>query len=318
MHVERRELLKFLLASLPLSFDAWAQTATLRIVVPFSAGSGTDSTARVFAESLRGITGGAVIVENKPGGATILGSLEVSRAKPDGTTILYATGGHTTNAVLMRNLPYDPVTGFTPITMLSRSPGFALFVPAKSPYKTLQQFIAAAKKEPGKLTYGSSGNGNTTHVIAALFCRSAGIEMTHVPYKATPTMDLLAGTIDSMFVSPSIVMQYLREGNLRALAVSSKKRLADMPEAPTFAEVGIDADIAAWSGFWGPPKLPPAMVSTLYQNIAQAARKPSYVEYTRNNGGEIDLMPPDQFAAYVASEVDRYRKLLPALGIQID
>ncbi|MDQ8728299.1 tripartite tricarboxylate transporter substrate binding protein [Bradyrhizobium sp. LHD-71] len=318
MHVERREALKFLLAGVPLSFGAWAQTSNLRIVVPFAAGSGTDSSARVFAESLRSVTGGTVIVENKPGGATIIGSLEVSRSKPDGSTILYATGGHTTNAVLMRNLPYDPVTSFTPITMLARSPGFALFVPANSPFKTLGEFVAAAKNEPGKLTYGSAGNGNTTHVIAALFCRSAGIEMTHIPYKATPTMDLLAGTIDTMFVSPSIVMQYLKDGKLRALAVSSKERLADMPNAPTFIEAGIDAEIAAWSGFWGPPKMPPATVNSLYQSIAQAARKPFYEEYTRNNGGEIALMPPEQFADYVASEVERYRKLLPSLGIQVD
>ena len=314
MPMQRRDLL----TCLPLPSVAQAQASPLRIVVPFSAGSGTDNTARVFSDALRRATGSTVIVDNKPGGGTVIGSQEVSRSRPDGTTVLYTTGGHTTSGVLMRNLPYDPVSGFTAITMLSRGSGFALIVPSTSRYQTLQAFLAAAKAEPGKLTYGSSGNGNTTHVIAALFCRSAGIEMTHIPYKATPVADLLTGTIDSMFVSPSIVMSYLKEGRLRALGVSSRARMAELPDAATFGEIGVDADIPAWSGFWGPPMMPTDVVDGLYRRIAQAARTPAFETYTRDNGGDIVLMPPDGFSRYVAGEIERYRKLLPSLGIQMD
>lgn len=290
----------------------------LRIVVPFAAGSGTDNSMRVFSDAYRTATGRTVIVDDKPGGGTTIGSLEVSRAKPDGTTVLYTTGGHTTNAVLMRKLPFDPIAGFTAITMLTRSQGFALIVPGNSRFKTLDQFLAAARAEPGKISYGSSGIGNTTHVVGELFCRSAHVELTHVPYKGTPITDALAGTIDSFFVSPSLVNQYLQTGRLRALGISSATRSPQLPETPTFREYGIEADIPAWSGFWGPPKMPAEIVDALYKKIGKAAREKAFASYLAENGGEIALMPPAEFQAYVASEIERYRKMLPPLGIQMD
>ena len=200
--LSRRRALQGALAGLAAPVGAFAQDGGLRIVVPFAAGSGTDNTARIFAEAVRQATGRTVIIDDKPGGGTTIGTLEVSRARPDGLTVLYTTGGHTTNAVLMRKLPYDPIEGFTPIMLLTRSQGFALVVGGESRFKTLQAFLAAARAEPGKLTYGSSGIGNTTHVVGELFCRSARVELTHVPYKATPIADAMTGTIDCFFVSP--------------------------------------------------------------------------------------------------------------------
>ena len=290
----------------------------LRIVVPFGAGSGTDNTMRVFSEAYRVANGRTVIIDDKPGGGTTIGTLEVSRAKPDGNTLLYTTGGHTTNAVLMRKLPYDPIDGFTPITLLSRSQGFGLIVPGTSRFKTLDEFLAAARAEPGKINFGSSGIGNTTHVVGELFCRSAKVQLTHVPYKTTPINDALAGTIDSFFVSPSLIMPYLQAGKLRMLGISSAKRMPQMPDVPTFGEYGIDADIPGWSGFWGPPKLPSAMVDQLYHSILKAAHEKSFETYSHDNGSEVVGLPPAEFAAYVASEIDRYKKVLPPLGIQID
>jgi tripartite-type tricarboxylate transporter receptor subunit TctC len=290
----------------------------LRIVVPFGAGSGTDNTMRVFAEAYRIANGRTVIIDDKPGGGTTIGSLEVSRAKPDGNTLLYTTGGHTTNAVLMRKLPYDPITGFTPITLMTRSQGFGLIVPGTSRFKTMDEFLAAARAEPGKINYGSSGIGNTTHVVGELFCRSARVQLTHVPYKTTPINDAIAGTIDSFFVSPSLIMQYLQTGRLRMLGISSAKRMKQMPDVPTFGEYGIEADIPGWSGFWGPPRLPADVVDTLYKNLLKAAHEKSFETFTTDNGGEIVGLPPAEFASYVASEIERYRKVLPPLGIQID
>src|SRR5260221_3343257 len=171
MRMPRRTAVQGALAGLASSLPAFAQDGSLRIVVPVAAGWGTDITMRVFSEAFRLATGRTVIVDDKPGGGTTIGSLEVSRAKPDGSTVLYTTGGHTTNAVLMRKLPYDPVEGFSAITMLSRSQGFSLIVAGDSRFKTMDQFLAAARAEPGKVTYGSSGIGNTTHVVGELFCR---------------------------------------------------------------------------------------------------------------------------------------------------
>jgi len=315
MALTRRTVLA---ATAVLAAPAVAQDGNLRIVVPFGAGSGTDNTMRVFSEAFRIATGRTVMVDNKPGGGTTIGTLEVSRAKPDGSTVLYTTGGHTTNAVLMRKLPYDPIEGFTPITLLTRSQGFGLMVAGDSRFKTMDQYLAAARAEPGKITYGSSGIGNTTHVVGELFCRSAKVQLIHVPYKSTPINDALAGTIDSFFVSPSLIMQYLQAGKLSMLGISSAKRMPQLPDVPTFGEYGIEADIPGWSGFWGPPKLPPPVVDQLYTSILKAAHEKSFETFTRDNGAEIVGQPPTEFAAYVASEIERYRKVLPPLGIQID
>lgn len=319
MPIRRRDFLKLSAAAIPCSFNpAWANPETLRIIVPFAAGSGLDGSARVFAEALRAANGGTFIVENKGGGATVVGTQEVARSKPDGSTILYTTAGHVTNPALIKNLPYDPVTSFTPITMLVRGVGFALIVAENSPYKTLQEFVAAARAKPGTLSYGSSGNGNTTHVIGSLFCRSAGIDMLHVPFKATPLTDLLAGTIDSLFVSPSLITDFLKSGKMRALGISAKKRLPDFPDTATFNEIGVDAEVSAWSGFWGPAKMPADIVQSVYQRLSRGAQHPIYTEYVARNGGDIVLMPPGQFAQLVAQEVEHYKKLLPELGIKVD
>ena len=263
MKLGRRTALTLAAVGAASPFAARAQDGGLRIVVPFGAGSGTDNTMRVFAEAFRTATGRTAMVDDKPGGGTTIGTLEVSRAKPDGSTVLYTTGGHTTNAVLMRKLPYDPIEGFTPITLLTRSQGFGLMVSGNSRFKTMDEYLAAARAEPGKITYGSSGIGNTTHVVGELFCRSAKVQLIHVPYKSTPINDAMAGTIDSFFVSPSLIMPHLQAGKLRMLGISSAKRMPQLPDVPTFGEYGIDADIPGWSGFWGPPKLAPAVVDNL-------------------------------------------------------
>jgi tripartite-type tricarboxylate transporter receptor subunit TctC len=318
MTATRRRVLQVGLAGLAMPAAAIAQESQLRIVVPFAAGSGTDNAARVFGEAVRLATGRTVMVDNKPGGGTSIGTLEVSRSKPDGATVLMTTGGHTTNAVLNRKLPYDSIEDVTPLMLLTRSQGFGLIVGGGSRFRTMQAFLAAARAEPGKLTYGSSGIGNTTHVVGELFCRSARIELTHVPYKSTPIADAMTGTIDCFFVSPSLIMQYLKADKLRALGVSSAARIALLADVPTFGEFGIEADIPGWSGFWGPPKLPPAVVDGLFRTLSKGAREKSFEAYARDNGSEVVCLPPTEFKAYVTSEIERYRRVLPPLGIQVD
>jgi len=297
---------------------ARAQEGQMRIVVPFAAGSGTDVTARVIAEAIGKSNGRVVIVENRGGAGGAIGAAEVARSKPDGNTVLYTTGGFTTNAALFKNLPFDPIADFTPITLLTRASGFALLVSEKSPYKTLEQFVAAAKKEPGRLTYGSSGVGNTTHVMGVLFCKGVGVDMLHVPFKGTPINELIGGTVDSGFIGPATVAQQIRSGQLRGLGISGPTRSQLLPDTPTFAEAGLQVqDIPGWTGVWGPAKMPPEVVRATYDKFAKAAQTPLLSNYTRENGGELVVMPSEPFKEYVTSEIERFRKLLPPLGIQL-
>lgn len=305
-----------LVAAGPLTVRA--QDPVLRIVVPFSAGSGTDLGGRVLGQAIHKTTGRTVIVDNKPGAGGVVGSLEVVRSRPDGSTLLYTTGGHTTNAALMKNLPYDPVTDFTPLTMVLRSSGFALLVSEKSPYKSLDELIAAARRQPGKLSFGSSGVGNTTHVMGVFFANGVGVDLLHVPFKGTPTTELIGGTVDLAFLSPSVAGPQIRAGQLRALGISGPTRSRMLPDVPTFAELGLKVqDIPAWSGIFGPPRMSPEVVRSLYDTLARAARTQPVKDFVRENGGEVAAMPPEQFGPYVVGEIERYRKVLPPLGIQM-
>lgn len=319
--LNRRRLIQLgVLGVLGPMLPSYAQdrATLLRIIVPFNAGSGADAAARALGNALTEAAGLTVIVENRAGGATVIGSQEVARAAADGNTILYTTGGHTTNAVLMKKLPYDSLNGFTPIAMLTRTPGWVLVVGPNSRFKTLKQFLDAAKKDPGKLTFGSSGVGGSSHVMGALFCKAANIDLTHVPYKGTPFTDLFSGVIDSSFQGSGTVMQYLKDGRLRALGISSAKRVAQLPDVPTFGEFGINADLPAWSGIFGPPNLPPAVVQRLSESLHKAQQVPSYVKFVTDNGSEVVNMGPQQFRTYVAEEIAQYRRTLPPLGIHIE
>ncbi|HZF82573.1 MAG TPA: tripartite tricarboxylate transporter substrate binding protein [Burkholderiaceae bacterium] len=305
-----------LVAAGPLTVRA--QDPVLRIVVPFSAGSGTDLGGRVLGQAIHKTTGRTVIVDNKPGAGGVVGSLEVVRSRPDGSTLLYTTGGHTTNAALMKNLPYDPVTDFTPLTMVLRSSGFALLVSEKSPYKSLDELIAAARRQPGKLSFGSSGVGNTTHVMGVFFANGVGVDLLHVPFKGTPTTELIGGTVDLAFLSPSVAGPQIRAGQLRALGISGPTRSPMLPDVPTFAELGLKVqDIPAWSGIFGPPRMSPEVVRSLYDTLARAAQTQPVKDFVRENGGEVAVTPPEQFGPYVVGEIERYRKVLPPLGIQM-
>ncbi|WP_326536018.1 Bug family tripartite tricarboxylate transporter substrate binding protein [Pseudorhodoferax sp.] len=315
---DRRTFLGALAAAALLPHRANAQGQPLRIVVPFSAGSGTDITARMLADTITRTTGRPVVVDNRSGAGGALGAMEVARARPDGNTVLYTSGGFTTNAVLIKKLPFDAIADFTPITMLSRSSGFALLVRDKSPYRSIEEFIAAAKAQPGQLSFGSSGIGNTTHVMGVLFCKGVGIDLLHVPFKGTPNNDLIAGTVDSAFLSPSVAAQQIRAGQLRALGISGVARSSMLPDTRTFTELGLKVqDIPGWSGVWGPARMEPDMVHALHELLTKATATPEMLKYTRDNGGEPAHMPPDAFKAYVAGEIERYRKLLPPLGIEI-
>jgi tripartite-type tricarboxylate transporter receptor subunit TctC len=319
MSSNRRAFLGTVAAAAIAPHLAHAQGQPVRLVVPFSAGSGTDAQARALADAITRTSARSVIVDNKVGAGSVLGSMDVMRARPDGNTLLSTTGAHTTNAVLIKSLPFDPIADFTPITRIVLASGFALMVSEKSPYKSLEQFLTAAKAQPGRLSYASAGVGNPTHVMGALFCKGVGVDMLHVPFKGTPTLELISGTVDSAFIAPSIAGPQIRAGQLRALAISGQTRSTLLPDVPSFAELGLKVqDVAAWWGIFGPAKMSPDAVRSAYETIAKAVQFPSFKAFMHDNGLESEVpMPPDQFKAYVTSEIERYRKVLPPLGIQL-
>lgn len=316
MRLTRREILGAMAGSaIPLLGRA-DESSIMRIVVPFSAGSGSDVTARGLAQAITATSGRNVVVENKPGAGASIASVYVARSKPDGSCLLLNTGAHTTNSVLIKDLPFDPITDFTPVTRVSSAPGFALFVASQSPYKSLKQFIDSAKG--GKLSFGSSGIGNTTHVIGALFCRAAGVDILHVPFKGNPINELLGAQIDCTFMSPALAVSWIRAGQIRALAISGPVRSVLLPDTPTFTELGLNVpDIPAWSGLWGPKGMSDATVQSLHAMLVKAGQEPKFTQLVRDGGGVVEMMDPREFKRYVDAEVARYKKILPPLGIQV-
>ena len=295
-----------------------AQSDTIRFIVPIGPGSPFDAGARAMAESLSKVSGRTVIVENKPGAGGRIATDYVAKAKPDGTVLLYTSAGHATNAGLFTNLPYDPIKDFTPITIIGKSTGFVLLVPASSPYKTVQELIAAAKAKPGTLSYGSFGNGNTTHVVAAMFARAAGLDLIHVPHQS-PVNDLMGGHLNMLFMGSSTVVPLLPSGKVRPLAISSEERDPDFPGVPTFRELGMkDVDVPAWSGLLAPAGFPADKTQALFAQIAEAAKQPAFQENLRISRGKLVLMPPQEFRKSLEAEVARFRKELPELGIKGD
>ncbi|GAA5237123.1 tripartite tricarboxylate transporter substrate binding protein [Verticiella sediminum] len=297
---------------------ALAQSDLVRLIVPIGPGNPFDASARALAEGLSKVSGKNVIVENKAGAGGRIATSEVARAKPDGSVLLFTTAGHATNAGLYSNLPYDPVDDFTPIGIVSRSSGFALLVQADSPFKTIQDLIAAAKAKPDHLSYGSFGNGNTTHVIGAMFARAADIDLVHVPYKS-PVTDFLGGHVNMVFMGASTALPLIKDGRVRALAISSEQPDPDFPGVPTFRELGYqDVDVPAWSGLLAPRDMPADKAQALFEQVSEAAKQPAFQDYLKLSQAKLVLMPPQAFGQALEADVARFRKVLPELGIKGD
>ena len=215
---------------------------TLRIIVPFAPGGGTDLIARLVAETMSKDLGRSVIVENKPGAGTIIGTDYVAKSTADGSALVMATFAHAVNPALHAKLPFDTDKDFAPVALVGTSPNVLVVRPDR-PWKTVRELIDAAKAQPGNLTYGSFGNGTSAHLAGALFANLAKVELLHVPYKgsAPAITDLLGGQIDMMFTTVASVAQHLTSGKLRALAVTSAKRSPSWPDLPTIAEAGVPA-----------------------------------------------------------------------------
>jgi tripartite-type tricarboxylate transporter receptor subunit TctC len=312
-----------LAAAVPLFASSLARAQnlpdTVRIVVGVPAGNPVESVARALSEALNQTSGRTYIVENKPGAAGTLAAREVAKAKPDGSTVLWINGSHTTSPIIYEKLPFDPVGDFTPISKVMSTSGFALLVRANSPFKTVQDLIKAAQQEPGKISYASLGIGNTLHLLGELFGNAVHAKFLHTPYSASPMPDLLGGHVDFTWLGNSITKPMIDSGKVRVLAVSSPKRMAEAPEAPTFAELGIkEVDVPAWGGIVGPKGMSADTANRLQREFAAAVKHQIFLNYV-NSSGDMDVIvdSPAAFGTYLRTEIARYRKLLGPLGLKL-
>jgi tripartite-type tricarboxylate transporter receptor subunit TctC len=284
----------------------------IKIIVPLTPGGSTDNMARLLADRLRASWGQPVIVENRPGANTIIGTEEVARAAPDGYTLLVVSNTHDIMPLVVPNLPYDPVKDFTPVATLA-SARFVMLVHPSVPANTLQEFIALAKSKLGQLNFGSSGTGSGGYIAGEVFDMLAGVRMQHIPYKggAQSMTDAIGGQVQVAFNTPMIAAPYVKSGQLKALAVSGKTRLALLPQVPTFSEAGLPAyDERAWQGVFAPAGTPKPIVDKLSSEIARILASPSVKQQLDKEGVEPFVSTPEQFATLIKADKDKLAKLM--------
>jgi tripartite-type tricarboxylate transporter receptor subunit TctC len=293
----------------------------VKLVVPFPPGGITDVIARSLSSHAQQTMGQPMIVDNRPGGGGVIATDLVAKAPADGQTVLLAAIGQAVvNRHLFKKLPYNPDTDLAPVSLIAQGPN-VLVVNASSPYKTVADLLAAAKKSPEEVTFGTYGNGSSPHLQAALLMQRTGVKFTHIPYKgAAPAMnDLLGGQTTFMFDSLITSLQHIRTGKLRALAVTSPKRNPLLPNVPTFAEAGIhDFTFMAWYGVHVPGKTPPKVIERLHREIEEFTHSPAAVRQFADQGLELVSDSPADYAQFLASEDKTWSAVIQQAGITID
>jgi tripartite-type tricarboxylate transporter receptor subunit TctC len=289
----------------------------LTLIVPFAAGSATDQLARALGQSITEQTKQAVVVDNKAGASGMLAAQAAARAAPDGHTVLITTNTtHAANEHLYKKLPYDPVKDFMPVSGLGKG-GQVLVVAADSPHKSVADLVAFAKKNPGKLTFGSGSS--SSRVAGELFQQMAGVELLHVPYKSNPLAitDLLGGQIAMMVTDTSTGVPQIKAGKLRALGVSTAKRLPMLPDVPTIDEAGVKGyDMGYWFGAYVPAQTPASVVQRLNELIAVALKTPQIKGFFDISGGEPFPTTPEQLAKFQQDETQKWGRVIRRAGIE--
>ncbi len=305
-------------AALLVALPAAAQSRAITLVVPFAPGGIADLTARAVAKEMSASLQQPIVVDNKPSAGAIVGSQQVARAAPDGSTLLLMSNANAVSAGLFRKLPFDAVNDFAPITTL----GFfdlALFVAADSPLKTVAHLLARVRAQPGKLTIGTIAAGSTQHLAAEYFKSLAGIDAVIVPYKGTPAVitALRAGEIDVGFEILGPMLGQVQGKVLRALAVTSDRRFAALPEVPTVAESGLPVyDVASWNALAAPAKTPPAVIDRLQRAALQALAMPSVQSQLQALGVRAQGGTPEQLRRLLGSEIKRWSEVIVLANIE--
>ncbi len=290
----------------------------VRLVVPFAAGGGTDIIARIMAQKLSDDWGRNVVVDNRPGGGTVIGSELVAHSTPDGYTLLLTANPHSSNPALVAKLPYDTARDFSAVTMAAAAP-LLLVVHPTLPTRTVQDLIAHAKARPNPLTYASSGNGGPQHLAGELFKYLTGVALLHVPYKggAPALTDLLGGQVQLSFASLLTSLPHIRAGRLRALGLTSSQRLETNPEIPTVAEAGVPGfEYLTWYGVFAPGATSRPLVERIQQDMARVLTSPEVKERLARDGVQAVGNPPDEFASFIRKEIEKATRLIRMAGIK--
>jgi tripartite-type tricarboxylate transporter receptor subunit TctC len=326
-HVEtrRRQLLAAATALVAAPRLARAQSdypnRPVRMIVPVAAGAGLDVVSRVVAQRLADLWGQPVVVENRFGAGGTIGTDLIAKAAPDGYTIGSVNSSSMAIApALMRNVPYDPLTSFTPLG-LAASNDCALAVRADSPFGSVADVVAAARARPGQLTWASAGSGTSTHMAGELFRQVSGVDVVHVPYRGSPpaVTDTLAGQVDMTFNTINALLPAIRPGRLRALATTGQTRDPQLPEVPTFAEVGYTTyEAAGWLGFAGPAGMPPEIVRRISDSIHQVTLSEAFQQTMANVGMRPRSASAEEFRSYMASEIGRWREVAARSGARME
>ncbi len=299
--------------------DAAYPARHLRLIAPFTGGSTLDIMARVIAEQLTGALGQNVVVDNRPGANGIIGIDLVAKAPADGYTLLMTTGSFTGNLVLNKKLPYDGVRDFAPITQVARYYGMVLLVNTAVPAKSIAQLVALAKSRPGKLSYGSSGMGNITHLVAEMFKAEAGIDIVHVPYKgsATAMTDEVGQQIDMTFLSTVSVQPFIKADRVRALALTGSERTPVLPDLPTFRELGLPGvEMTGWYGLWFPAKTAQARVNRIQSAIRKAVASAEMKARLEEFGLVSVASSPVEFAKFLREDFALQARIVKQAGIE--
>ncbi len=312
------------LAALLVSAGALAQafpTKPIRLVVPFAPGGSSSIVARAFAAEMEKGLGQSIVVDNKPGGGGNVAMLEVAKSDPDGYTLIIGhVGSLAMNPFMYEKLPYDVNRDFAPVSLLSIVP--AIFVVHESvPAKNLKEFVALAKAQPGKLYYGSAGNGSAGHLAMEYLKQVTGIDIQHVPYKGTGPniIDLVAGRTQAASAGTPPLMPHVKSGKLRVIAVGTAKRLHNLPDVATVAEQGYPGfETSQWYGLNAPAKTPAAVIQRLSQEAAKAAQAPLVKERLSADDAEAVGSTPAEYAAFIKKEQDRWSRVVRAAGVKAD
>jgi len=312
--------LLFAFAAIPLASAQTYPDKPIRMVVPFAAGGTSDILARFVAPPLTAALGQTVIVDNRPGAGSNLGSEIVAKAPPDGYTLIMATPALASNQALYGKLNYDPVNGFAPVTLVAEIP-IALVVHPSMPTKTVKELIALAKANPGKLNFGSSGNGGIGHLVGEMFKSAAGINMVHVPYKGnSPALiDLMSGVLNLTFTDIAGGMPYIKAGKMRSLAIASAKRSSQLPTVPTMIEAGVPGFVATtWFAVFATGGTPQPIVNRLNSEIVKSLQQPEMREKLTGLGCEVIGNKPEELAAFLRAETTKWAKVIKESGAKVD
>jgi tripartite-type tricarboxylate transporter receptor subunit TctC len=305
---------------LPLTALAQYPSKPVRMIVTYPPGGGADTMARLLAPRLGESLGQPVIVENRPGASGTIGADYVARSASDGLTLMLDASSYAVNPSLYPKLPYDPHRAFAPVSLIVLFPNMVVVNPA-FPAKSVQELVAAAKAQPGKIAYASSGNGSAQHLAAELFRQGAGLDMLHIPYKGggPALQDVIGGQVPLFFANMASGLPHVKSGKLRALAVTGTKRSPAAPELPTVAEAGVPGyEVYEWNAVFAPAGTPAAIVERLYAELAKALAVPEVRERISALGGEIAAMPPAETDRWLRAQMDKWAQVVRTANIKLD